>query len=189
MEILRLAMTDAPPLSARARTALSGQGVNLTPCQVEQIAAARNAALAETERVEFGAGTMDALARSFADSPFLQQDSAGETLAEVVGVFYAVRDDAPLEVPDEGVFTALRAAFDAVEGDADALDATSLAGELRDWELAACSGKPGGDALDSCAAYSIADDAGRVYRWDPADWEYDEFAPGWNGEGWADDLD
>lgn len=186
--ILGLAMADAPQLSARARAALSTQGVNLTPCQVKQIAAARSAALAETDRVEFGAGAMDALAWAFADSPFLQQDSAGETLAEVVGAFYAVRDDVPSEIPDEEVFAALRAAFDAVEGDADALDAASLAGELRNRELAACGGELGGDALDLCAAYSIADDAGHVYRWDSAEWEYDEFAPGWNGERWADDL-
>lgn len=33
------------------------------------------------------------------------------------------------------------------------------------------------------------DDEGRVYRWDPADWEYNELMPGWNGEEWSCDLD
>lgn len=38
-------------------------------------------------------------------------------------------------------------------------------------------------------SYSIADDAGNVYRRDPSDWEWDECADGWDGEPWEADYD
>lgn len=37
--------------------------------------------------------------------------------------------------------------------------------------------------------YLIVDDEGRPYAFDPAEWDYDEHADGWDGEGWADDWD
>lgn len=37
--------------------------------------------------------------------------------------------------------------------------------------------------------YRIVDDEGRVYTFDPAEWDYDEQADGWNGEWWSDDWD
>ena len=44
------------------------------------------------------------------------------------------------------------------------------------------------DVADASGVYRIADDTGRVYCW-LLDWEYDEFAPGWDGERRADDLE
>lgn len=35
--------------------------------------------------------------------------------------------------------------------------------------------------------YRITDDEGRVYTFDPREWECDETAPGWDGEEWAGD--
>lgn len=35
--------------------------------------------------------------------------------------------------------------------------------------------------------YRITDDEGRVYMFEPKEWEYDETASGWNGEEWAGD--
>ena len=35
--------------------------------------------------------------------------------------------------------------------------------------------------------YRITDDEGRVYTFDLREWEYDETAPGWDGEEWTGD--
>ena len=37
--------------------------------------------------------------------------------------------------------------------------------------------------------YCLTDDTGRTYTFDPTEWDYDETAPGWNGEKWDDDID
>lgn len=37
------------------------------------------------------------------------------------------------------------------------------------------------------SSYRITDDEGRVYTFDPREWECDETAPGWGGEEWAGD--
>lgn len=189
LELLSLVEDGQTALSTAARTALKVNGIQLAPSHIERIATAKRDALAETDRIELRPGTVDAVVKAFADSPFLQQNTAAETLAGVVEAFYAVRDDAPTEVPDEEITYALRTAFDAVEGNADALDALSIARDLalREHEASQYTGKAD-DQSPSSNAYTITDDEGRVYRWDPADWEYDELAPGWNGEEWSCDL-
>ena len=96
----------------------------------------------------------------------------------------------PIDAPDDEVLAALRRAFDTVGGDVEAIDAPAIAGELMARELrAACEmGNRDDDVADASGVYRIADDTGRVYCW-LLDWEYDEFAPGWDGERRADDLE
>lgn len=190
MDVLGFAGATVSVLSEQSRAVLAKQGLSLTRGQVADIDVARREALAACERVEFTAGAADALVVAFADSPYLGQNDAGEVLAEVMGVFYDVREDVPVDVPDDEVLVALRRAFDAAGGDVEAVDAPAIAGELMAQVLrAACeAGNRDDDAADVPGVYRIADDAGRVYCWS-SDWEYDEFAPGWDGERWADDLE
>ncbi|MCH4184966.1 MAG: hypothetical protein LKF61_05710 [Eggerthellaceae bacterium] len=35
--------------------------------------------------------------------------------------------------------------------------------------------------------YSITDDGGRIYTWNPAEWTDNVSCDGWNGERWEDD--
>ena len=190
MDVLEFAGATAPALSGQSRAALAKQGLSLTQGQLASIDAARREVLAACERVEYAAGAVDVLALAFAGSPYLGQGDMGEVLAEVMGVFYDVREDVPIDVPDDEVLAALRQAFDAVGGDVEAIDAPAIAGELMARELRAAyeTGNRDDDAADAPGVYRIADDTGRVYCWS-LDWEYDEFAPGWDGERWADDLE
>lgn len=195
MDVLGFAGGAELVLSEPARVALAASGLNLTRDQLARVATARRDALAELDRVEFAAGVIDELVVAFADSPFLGGVAVGDALVDVVALFYAVRDDVPVDVPDDEVLVALRAAFDGVEGEVEALDAPELARALaaRDGQMAGAAAA--GDAVASdvaitaaCNEYAITDDEGRVYRWS-ADWGYDEFALGWDGERWDDDLD
>lgn len=190
MDVLEFAGATVLALSGQSRAALAKQGLSLTQGQLASIDAARREALAVCERVEYAAGAVDALVLAFAGSPYLGQGDAGEVLAEVMGVFYDVREDVPIDVPDDEVLAALRRAFDTVGGDVEAIDAPAIAGELMARELrAACEmGNRDDDVADASGVYRIVDDAGRVYCWS-SDWEYNEFAPGWDGERWADDLE
>lgn len=190
MDVLEFAGATVLALSGQSRAALAKQGLSLTQGQLASIDAARREALAACERVECAAGAVDALVLAFAGSPYLGQGDVGEVLAEVVGVFYDVREDVPIDVPDDEVLAALQRAFDTVGGDVEAIDAPAIAGELMARELrAACEmGNRDDDVADASGVYRIADDTGRVYCW-LLDWEYDEFAPGWDGERWADDLE
>lgn len=190
LELLSLVKDGQTALSTATHAALEANGIRLLPSHVERIAAAKRNALAETDRIELRSGTIDAVVEAFADSPFLQQNTAAATLADAVEAFYAVRDDAPTEVPDEEIMDALRVAFDAAEGSTDALDALSIARDLalREHEANHRAAEASGQSLPG-GAYTIVDDEGRTYRWAPADWEYDELTPGWNGEEWACDLD
>lgn len=188
MNILELLSPAAPTLSGSTIVKMSEHGVQLSRRQLEQISAAQNHALAETERVQFAAGAIADLVSACANSPFLQQGEAGESLATLTETFYAVRDDVPIDVPDEEIIAAIRTAFDAAEGDADALDEPEIARALTTGEIVRNEPSNWDDAAESTTnAYTITDDEGRTYRWNPADWEYDELAPGWDGERWEDD--
>lgn len=190
MDVFGVVGATAPALSGQSRAALAKQGLSLTQGQLANIDAARREALAACERVEYAAGAVDALVLAFAGSPYLGQGDVGEVLAEAMGVFYDVREDVPIDAPDDEVLAALRRAFDTVGGDVEAIDAPAIAGELMARELrAACEmGNRDDDVADASGVYRIADDTGRVYCW-LLDWEYDEFAPGWDGERRADDLE
>ena len=177
MDVFGVVGATAPALSGQSRAALAKQGLSLTQGQLANIDAARREAV-------------DALVLAFAGSPYLGQCDVGEVLAEVMGVFYDVREDVPIDAPDDEVLAALRRAFATVGGDVEAIDAPAIAGELMARELrAACEmGNRDDDVADASGVYRIADDTGRVYCW-LLDWEYDEFAPGWDGERRADDLE
>ena len=43
--------------------------------------------------------------------------------------------------------------------------------------------------IETQGEHRIVDDGGHVYAFDPAEWDYDDHAEGWNGEEWADDWD
>lgn len=42
--------------------------------------------------------------------------------------------------------------------------------------------------IENACEYRIVDDEGRIYAFDPTEWDYDEQANGWDGERWADDC-
>ena len=111
------------------------------------------------------------------------QENAADVLAELQDVFYALRDELSVDVPDAEIVEALRGCFDAYEGDMTGIAALPkeevmvYSEEYRSLSDAAEQG-----------AYRIVDDEGRAYVFDSAEWDYDEMADGWNGERWGDDL-
>ena len=181
-----LAMPRKDPVEAalgEVNGRLAVGGLSITHEDARMIAAARSEALAEAERVEFGAPAIVAIAETVATSPCLSQPDVAETLAELQGAFYAIRDELPADVPDAEIAEALRGCLDAW-GDA-AEVALMPAEEVMRYSVEYARTTESEDGGE----YRIVDDVGRAYAFDHAEWAYDEHADGWDGEGWADGWD
>lgn len=158
-------------------------GLAITQEDALTLAERRAESLAESERVEFGAPTVIAIAEAVATSPFLEQGNIAETLAELQDAFYMLRNELPADVPDDEIVEALRNCLDE-RGDACAI-ATMPAAEIMAFssEYVRTTEAEAGDG------YRIVDEDGREYTFDPAEWDHDEQADGWDGERWSDDWD
>ena len=174
---------DGGSILSAVNERLAEAGISITREDALKLAESRSEVLAGLERVEFGRPAVVAIAEAVAGSPLLTPGSAFDTLSQLQGAFYAVRDELPVDVPDDEIAEALAICLDELG------DASEVATMPHD-EIMAFS-KDYSQALEAedAAAYSIADDEGRVYAFDPAGWDYDEAAPGWDGEGWSDDWD
>ena len=148
------------------------------------LAERRAESLRAVERVEFGTPVLAAIAEAIASSPFLMQDKAAYVLTELQDAFYTLRDELPIDVPDAEIVEALRGCFDAYGG-----DALEVAALPREEVMAFSDEYRSSFAIAAQGEYRIVDDEGRVYAFDPVEWEYDERADGWNGEDWAGGWD
>lgn len=227
-----LALFDGSQLPAtaiqRLAQPLARNGLQLSPHAVAALQEQRASALGETERVELGPGALPLIAETLASSPFLLQSNLFDALAQAQQTFYRLRDEIPVDVPDEELAEALRSCFDRFEGnleELEALDAREIYSPAKPLQA--------GETLGS-SVYRICDEDGREYVFDPqthsvssfpcgngddvvppwskdgsahpfgtscscddldefgaytSEWDYDEFADGWNGEKWSDDLD
>ena len=173
---------SAPTLTALERS-LAGAGISLTREDSLMLAARRTESLASLERVEFGTPAIVAIAKAVGDSPHLTQKNAAASLALLQDAFYSLRDELPIDVPDDEIVEALQGCLDELG------DAAEVAAIPTD-ELMAYS-KEYVQALEAEHedGYRIVDDEGRVYAFDSNEWAYDETSPGWEGERWADDWD
>lgn len=179
-----LAGGDGSVLAA-VNDALAAGGVTITREDALTLAELRTERLIETERVEFGTPAVVTIAEAIADSPYLSRVNTADTLAHLQGAFYALRDELPVEVPDSEIVEALRGCLDELGDAAEvaALPADEVMGFSKAYRQALEWSNDG--------VYRIVDDEGRAYTFgrdvNSTEWDYDEAAPGWDGERWADD--
>ena len=201
-----------------AAEALERHGLYLSLHDRETLQEQRTLALEETERVELETGALTVVVEELAASPFLSQAGLVDTLVQAQHAFYLLRDEIPVDIPDEELACALRTWFDRLEGDLEELEA------LSPQEVMAASPEAARNAVESAyseayfevlpelrsktysetysetpvkepaeaspeGTYRIYDEDGREYTWDPHAWDYDEFADGWDGERWSDDFE
>lgn len=167
----------------RVNNRLAAGGLSLSDDDMQFLVERRAEALSEIGRVEFGDSAIVAIAEAFAQSPVLMQDDLARSLAELLSFFYALRDELPIDVPDAEIIEALRGCFDD-RGDVDAvcsMPAEEVMQHSEEYVQAA--------AVQRNGEFRITDDEGRAYTFNTADWEYEEYANGWEGERWSDDFD
>ena len=153
-------------------------------CEEARMLSKRRAeAVAEAERVEFGTPAIAGIAEAIATSPHLMQSDVTRDLAKLQDAFYDIRDELPAYVPDAEITEALRGCLDEWG------DVTAVASLPTEEVMQFSSEYVRAAETEASEVYRIADDEGHAYVFDPAGWDYDELADGWNGERWADDWD
>ena len=162
---------------------LSAGGMLITLDDARMLSERRKEALVGTGRVEFGRAAIIVIAEAVATSPCLSQTDVVNDLAELQDAFYTIRDELPVDVPDEEIAEALRGCLD------DLGDATEVAALPADELMAYSEEYAHARDEEHAATYRIVDDEGRAWSFDPAAWDYDEAAPGWDGEEWDDGCD
>lgn len=175
--------SDAELIRIAINSHLVSAGITITASEATDLAMHRDLCLLDNERIEFGTPAVVTIARELALSPCLEARNAADTLTRLQEVFYRTRDELSVEVPDSEIIEAICHCFDELGS---AFDVATLPTE----ELMTFS-KIYQQAQESTeeACYCLTDDTGRTYMFDPTEWDYDETAPGWNGEKWDDDID
>lgn len=174
-------LSGAESLQAAINQQLAPVEIAITRQEARQLAKQREQCLFEAERIEFGAPAVALIARELAESDALANTNVASTLASLQDSFYQTRDELPVDVPDGEIIEALIGCF-IEQGDAADVAKTSveeIMAHSRSYQQAQIEAEQ--------SNYRITDDEGRVYMFEPKEWEYDETAPGRNGEEWAGD--
>lgn len=174
-------LSGAESLQAAINQQLAPAEIAITHQEACQLAKQREQCLCEAERIEFGAPSVALIARELAESNALANTNVASTLAALQDCFYQTRDELSVDVPDGEIIEALVGCF-IEQGEAADVAKTSveeIMAHSRSYRQAQKEAEQ--------SNYRITDDEGRVYTFDPREWECDETAPGWDGEEWAGD--
>ena len=137
-----LARTETGATTALINARLQPGGMSITAEEARMLAASRTELLTEAERVEFGTPAIVEIAAAVATSSHLSQSNVAETLFELQGAFYAIRDELPADVPDAEIVEALRGCLDT-------------------WgDTATITSMPAEEVMRFSAEYARAEDAG-----------------------------
>lgn len=102
-------------------------GLMLSESQLLRLDEARREALRANGRVEFGGGVLKKLIYAFCDSPYVQQQSWEETLAELQETFYTFKNESDDRLSDDELIEFMKKTFDGVaQGSLEYLAGTAL---------------------------------------------------------------
>ena len=86
-------------------------GLCLTECQALALAQTCSEALRDNKRVEFGGGVVDKLITAVCDSPYITQEIYEDTLHELIGLFYDLKNNTWDRVSDNELIGFIKTAF------------------------------------------------------------------------------
>ena len=113
-------LRDCAPLGER-------YGLRLTEPQMLELAQGRAQALAASGRVELGGGILPKLVAAFCDSPFVQQETWADTLAELQEAFYYFKSESRERLTDDELIGLMASVFNGrAQGSTEYLTGTSL---------------------------------------------------------------
>lgn len=102
-------------------------GLVLKEAEIQELVACRQQVLKDTGRVEFGGGIMPKLIYAFCNSPYLNQTTYVEILAELQEAFYYFKGEAQEQFSDDELIDFMVAVFNGrAQGSAEYLIGTSL---------------------------------------------------------------
>lgn len=105
----------------------SKYGLVLTQKEVNNIIERRIETLKDTERIEFGEWIIDKLIKEFCDSPYISQQNYGETIYELIDIFYYYKNETQDLITDDELLKFMKEHFDGIsQGSLDYLAGTVL---------------------------------------------------------------
>ena len=100
-------------------------GMTISPEQAVMLVRRQAEVLRDTGRVDFGGGVLKKLAEAFCDSPYIQPCDWADTLAQLMELFYALKNETRDQLDDDALIAAMAARFNGgAGGSLDALAAT-----------------------------------------------------------------
>lgn len=123
MELMRINPQEAALSLLTCNAVTARYGLRLTATEAQALAEAQVRALKSTGRVAFAGGAVNELALAFCDSPYIEQDSWAETLAELTAAFYDFKNEAMEGIDDAEAMALMKRLFDGdwCEGSLDRL--------------------------------------------------------------------
>ena len=155
---------------------LRSRGINFSPAQISQLETHRKELLAEHERVEFDTWGLRVLLEELASIGAICPDEFADVAQSAITLFYEVRDAVDPAIGDEEIAESIVSEIVRKQGCIECLDSFELASSPSFKQ-------------PSLAEELMQGEAESTYRWNSEDWEYDEYAPGWDGEAWEDDRE
>lgn len=102
-------------------------GLSLTEEDARMLVEKRLESLKEQQRVEFGEGILPKLIFTFCDSPYLDQGSYADIIAQLQEIFYLYKNESMDELSDDELLSLMKEAFDGeCQGSLDFLQETVL---------------------------------------------------------------
>jgi hypothetical protein len=98
-------------------------GLRLSEADTKALAETQGRVLKASGRVAFAGGALEALIIAFCDSPYIDQDSYADTMAELTEAFYVFKNEALDEIDDAEAIALMKRLFDGdyCEGSMDRL--------------------------------------------------------------------
>ena len=102
-------------------------GLSLSEADIKELVSARKSALSYSGRIEFKGGILPKLIYAFCDSPYVDNETWVETLAELQEAFYYYKSDARERFSDDELIEFMVKVFNGrAQGSAEYLIGTSL---------------------------------------------------------------
>lgn len=86
-------------------------GLVLTEQQALALVQTRTSALKENKRIELNGGIVDKLVLAFCNSPYIDEDTFEDTLHELIGLFYDLKNNTWDTISDDDVIEFMKNAF------------------------------------------------------------------------------
>ena len=154
---------------------LQSHGIKLSTAQVSQLETHRKEQLAEHERFEFDTWGLRILLEELASSEMIRPNEFADVAQSAIALFYEIRDIVDPAISDQEIAESIVGELAQEQGCIERLDSFELAASLTE--------------QPSLAEELAQDEAGSTYCWNSEDWEYNEHAPGWDGEAWEGDYE
>lgn len=102
-------------------------GLTLGEAEIAELVDCRATALKDTGRIEFAGGILPKLIYAFCDSPYMEQETYGSTLAELQEAFYYFKNESMDRFTDDELIEFMVKVFNGrAQGSAEYLIGTSL---------------------------------------------------------------